>query len=529
MEVRKNSKMALLWAILGVAWLGPVAGQMVRDGTSGKSSRATIQNQIGPSSPWQPIRVLFDFSNINVAPQVMVYLKSTVFGSVQKKLQSVMMIRDSNNVGPFSNTNCVNMTIPSSYRQSSTLADVVIFVILYSAADSTIANSAPCLLSETTRRPTVGQININLNYLRWGADQLDSTISTMLHETLHVIVLSPVLYTNYLTANRNTIVQATRLSATNTTQTLNAIASSGLLGFAQQYFNCPSMTGVFLENQGSTISTNSHWNKLLLGNEVMTSQRTGYPSFSLFSFYLMSDSGWYQMDFSQADVITWGKYAGCDFVNQACNTRFKEFCTEPGELSCSVDYRAKTVCTQSLFTPSCYYNEYFQVNLCSNTVNFNFTSTFEEPGVNSRCFNVQINGRNTANCYRFQIAPQGITVTVQGQTYTCTSSGQVISISQQLNIVCPDINDFANRYSEKTCENDCNGQGTCTVSGQCRCNYFYTGSACQTKVSCQPEDQSICSILEKTNLPLIANSINWGGLVGAGVTVVIAVLGGLLG
>lgn len=459
---------------------------------------------------WRPIRIKFDFSLVTTNADVMVYLQSTVFGNVQKRLQAVTSIRDSGDIPPFSTTNCQSLAVPEYYKSNPTIADLVIFVKLYNSNDRTIASSAPCAYAEGTARPRVGVININLSYLKWGADHIDATISTMLHETLHIMIISPSLYGNYRTPYSSTYTTTTRKSANGAAEPISALSTAGLLNYAREYFACPNMTGVFLENQGTSTSQNSHWNKLLLGNELMTSQRTGYPAFSFFTYHLMSDSGWYQMDFTTADATNWGRYAGCDFVNEHCNPKFKEFCTVPDELSCSVDYRSKTICTVSGFTPGCYYNEYVQTNLCSNTVNFKFTSPFEEPGSDSRCFNVKINGQNTANCYRFECTASGVSIRIQGVRYVCNATNQTIQVSEQLTVVCPNINDFCNVYRSNWCPNDCNGQGTCSAAQVCKCNYFYTGVSCETKIPCQAEDKSICHILERTDLPLINDSLGAG-------------------
>ena len=480
------------------------------------STSDVFESRITQTTNWTPIRIYYDFSNISTSPAVLTYLSSTIFKMVQTRLQATVSIRNPTNIAPFSVTNCPDLNIPAAYKTQTTFADLLIFVQLYTTSDNTIAYASPCLFAQTDSRPTVGMIHINLSYLKWGADQIDATISTCLHESLHVMIISPVLYGNYPTSNNKTYFQTTKSGVNGTTQAVTSIGSAGLLAFAQTYFACPSMTGVFLENQGGTSSVGSHWNKLLLGNELMTSQRTGYPAFSLFMFYLMNDSGWYQLDFSTADDITWGKYAGCNFVNTACNLSFREFCQVAGQLSCSVDYRAKTVCTQSLFTPGCYYNEYLAGNICSNTVNFSFTSVFEEPGSNSRCFNVLINNAVAANCFQFVCTNNGIAFQVQAQTYTCVTNNQVIVVNSQLTVNCPNVNDFCNLYQNTKCPNDCNGRGMCSVVGVCQCNYFYSGISCETLLPCRTGDQSICSILKQKGLPLVAQMMGAIGILRVG-------------
>lgn len=43
-----------------------------------------------------------------------------------------------------------------------------------------------------------------------------------------------------------------------------------LMDLAKTYFNCPSMTGLRMENQGGPGTANSHWDRAELGDEMMT-------------------------------------------------------------------------------------------------------------------------------------------------------------------------------------------------------------------------------------------------------------------
>ncbi len=39
--------------------------------------------------------------------------------------------------------------------------------------------------------------------------------------------------------------------------------------YARQYFGCPNITGVELENEGSFGTAGSHWERRILGDEVI--------------------------------------------------------------------------------------------------------------------------------------------------------------------------------------------------------------------------------------------------------------------
>ena len=71
--------------------------------------------------------------------------------------------------------------------------------------------------------------------------------------------------------------------------------------FGAEYFGCTTLSGVELENEGGSGSMGSHWERVLLFNEYMTSSDFRYPSVSGFTLALMADTGWYDVDSSLAE------------------------------------------------------------------------------------------------------------------------------------------------------------------------------------------------------------------------------------
>jgi hypothetical protein len=51
--------------------------------------------------------------------------------------------------------------------------------------------------------------------------------------------------------------------------TTNVLFSPTVLQVARDHYNCPSMTGMLVENQGSIGSLGSHWERTILNNEIM--------------------------------------------------------------------------------------------------------------------------------------------------------------------------------------------------------------------------------------------------------------------
>lgn len=51
--------------------------------------------------------------------------------------------------------------------------------------------------------------------------------------------------------------------------TTNVLYSPNVLAVARAHYNCPTLTGMLIENQGGAGSLGSHWEKTILMNEVM--------------------------------------------------------------------------------------------------------------------------------------------------------------------------------------------------------------------------------------------------------------------
>jgi hypothetical protein len=74
-----------------------------------------------------------------------------------------------------------------------------------------------------------------------------------------------------------------------------------------------------MENEGLVGSLGSHFERVIFYDEIMTSSRLGYSkAFSLFTMYLLQDSGWYDVDMRYPDSMPFGYKRGCDFLDLAC-------------------------------------------------------------------------------------------------------------------------------------------------------------------------------------------------------------------
>ena len=87
---------------------------------------------------------------------------------------------------------------------------------------------------------------------------------------------------------------------------------------AQRHFNCSTLEGAELENQGGEGTALAHWEKRLFENEAMTGVFTQNTVFSRVTLALMEDTGWYLVNYEMADPLRWGRNLGCLFAKNSC-------------------------------------------------------------------------------------------------------------------------------------------------------------------------------------------------------------------
>ncbi|GAA54636.1 leishmanolysin-like peptidase, partial [Clonorchis sinensis] len=238
-----------------------------------------------------------------------------------------------------------------------------------------LAYATTCQLEIKLDRPVLGYINLCPSSI--GFNYPDSRIlySAILHELGHALGFSSLLYAFMRDTDgnprtpRDPITNLPNLgrtdygtfrAASSTVDTVNREWKSALgtfllpvwtlktphvLEYAKTHFNCPTLDGVDLENEGGSGTAISHFEKRIGNNDLMTGsiEQTLVPSPLTLSFF--QDTGWYNVDMSKAADWKWGKGLGCTFVQKSCyefmESRTREesmrpWCAEPpaGQTEC---------------------------------------------------------------------------------------------------------------------------------------------------------------------------------------------------
>jgi leishmanolysin-like peptidase len=140
------------------------------------------------------------------------------------------------------------------------------------------------------------------------------------------------------------------------------VSTPTVLEEVRRHFACDVLDGAELENQDTDecAIVGSHWEQRAFNGEVMAPVGGGMaPYLSRVTLALFRDSGWYQVNFSQADVLTkgvhWGYQQGCGFATEKCISDEgdplwdRAYCTKPSDTACSLDRTRAMGCEMSSF------------------------------------------------------------------------------------------------------------------------------------------------------------------------------------
>jgi len=213
--------------------------------------------------------------------------------------------------------------------------------------DDWVAFSAACQINEYTGRPTIGRINFNPYYLNTDFDLFFDSFGMTFHELTHVMVFAENLWPYYIDwtagARRGVANVATDITASGVTW--KAIKTPRVQAFTRSNFGCNTLEGAALENNMTSGTKNSHWEKEFFGNEYMTSATAINPVITDLTWALFIDSGWYQFNEDsildngnqlKVEPLSWLLNEGCGVYGEQCPKNGVE-CTKVGEAGCAYD------------------------------------------------------------------------------------------------------------------------------------------------------------------------------------------------
>ncbi|KAL4478585.1 hypothetical protein ABPG74_006820 [Tetrahymena malaccensis] len=372
--------------------------------------------------------------------------------------------------------------------------------------DTTSSQLASAGFCELNPGPIIGRVRFNIGTLKMNADNslFQDNFSVALHELTHALGFSGGAIQYWIDpdtgqpygSNVSKVLTQTSLWGING---VNKLSSKNVVQTAKNHYACPTINGMFLENQGGDGSMGSHWERDLIKNEYMTaSQVLKSYVVSEFTAALLRDTGFYAgINSNMVGTIYWGKNKGCDFFQNVCNstlTTYPEFPVQQnGQQYCDFYSMAIGIVSSTRDTFSqCPVAQPYSNQFCQDPNNQPSEWNRMNTGVNSYCFqSTSIKNGWTSNspgfnsrCNIIKCSADFSTITVylwQQETITCTTPGQVIDLTKVSsttygNFTCPNNFQMVCNYP-KTCPNQCSSNGICN-NGYCICIDGYAGQDC---------------------------------------------------
>ncbi|XGW04820.1 hypothetical protein V3C99_015752 [Haemonchus contortus] len=244
--------------------------------------------------------------------------------------------------------------------------DFVLFVsVMEDYCEGVLAYAHHCVTDEVTNRPVAGYVNICPKWLHsFDSHKFGEYVGTIKHELIHTFVFSPPLFRFFPGAGKhprrgptipNVVHEFTRVdwetSEGSVIHNVLMMITPKVQEEARRHFNCSTLEGAELEGQGRGKGRGSHWEKRVLENELMTGVSTQVAALSRLTLALFEDSGWYIVNYDNAEDMEWGRNLGCNFATKSCLTWMKSnplnpypFCTTYRDSRCSTTRLGKEQC-----------------------------------------------------------------------------------------------------------------------------------------------------------------------------------------
>ncbi|XP_045509284.1 leishmanolysin-like peptidase [Colias croceus] len=229
------------------------------------------------------------------------------------------------------------------------------FVLYVSALETercrrglTVAYASHCQQEAALDRPVAGHANFCPSELSTRYRDLPHVLSTVKHEMLHALGFSVSLFGFYRDDNgepltdrrtdtgnppldeelqihkwsdrvvKNITRKKWMIRGGYMERNFHMIVTPRVVKEVRDHFNCSTLEGAELEDQGGDGTALTHWEKRVFENEAMTGTHTQNSVFSRITFAMMEDTGWYRADYSHAAPLDWGKNLGCGFAAASC-------------------------------------------------------------------------------------------------------------------------------------------------------------------------------------------------------------------
>ena len=328
------------------------------------SSKISQKNKLNRklSTVFSPIRILLDTTYFEEQGKQIAQIKDKVSLLKEAMNKAVKALTDILEVENYGNDIFVDLTEDFLHKyfiyswnkiinnKNDIPADLIILTKFEEEGQfpqGVLASAMPILLYKETNRPIVGLLTVSRSASFYSYSHIKEYFSLVfLHELTHALGFLESMFP-FWSGGTDYILMEKEIRGMKRT----LIKTPKVVELAKKYFNCNSIEGLEIEDQGGEGSSKSHWEqRILLGEYMGAVIYQEEMAISEFTLAFLEDSGWYKAKYYTGGLFRFGKNKGCEFIENECldnnnETPFKnEFFDESNSWfgSCSTGRQSRT-------------------------------------------------------------------------------------------------------------------------------------------------------------------------------------------
>nr|CAJ2468325.1 unnamed protein product [Leishmania braziliensis] len=188
--------------------------------------------------------------------------------------------------------------------------DFVLYVASVPSEPGVLAAAVICQ-TFSDGRPAVGVINIPAVNIRSAYDQI--MIRTVTHEVAHALGFDLTVFEELK------LIQDVK-DLRGKDYEVPVLSSPTVVAKACEQYGCPTLEYLELEDTGGGSTAGSHLKGRNAQDELMA-PASGAGYYTDLTMAVFQDLGFYQADFTKAEVMPWAEHASCDFLTKKCMER----------------------------------------------------------------------------------------------------------------------------------------------------------------------------------------------------------------
>lgn len=240
---------------------------------------------------------------------------------------------------------CGQFTIPPIHETTGVPdTDFALYVAAGPTNDSTAVWAQTCMRVSADGRPAVGVLNVSPRSIISDTQK----IRMIAHELLHALGFNSDSFSRSGIAMTVSSVRG----KPNDSPAVSAITATAA---ARVHYGCISMSYLELEDEGDSEVVGSHWKRRNAKDDLMA-PIVGVGYYTAMTMALMEDLGYYTGNYDEAEVMPWGRNAGCGFFEDKCmkdgSTSFPSmFCGDASLTKvCTSDRRGMGLCALETYS-----------------------------------------------------------------------------------------------------------------------------------------------------------------------------------